>query len=76
MANNGTAPAPQIAKELPDDLNLRLESLRCSKCDRFLGYYAIVEGTIAIKCRRCKAYSIIDARASWELDKAGKLALE
>lgn len=58
--------------DLPEDLNIKLDSLRCANCDRFLLYYAIVEGTIAHKCRRCGCWNIIDARASEaKVDKNG-----
>ncbi len=76
MGNNGNSTEVetlQITNDLPEDLNVSLESLRCAKCGRFLGYYGIIEGTIAIKCRRCKAYSIIDVRA---IDKDGDLLLK
>lgn len=58
----------RVVRKLPDNLNPKLESLRCQgtwngrPCNRFLGYYALVEGTIAIKCRRCKGFTILDVR--------------
>lgn len=46
--------------ELPDDLNPDVEELKCVNCGRFLGLVALVEGTVCIKCRRCKIWSVID----------------
>jgi len=50
--------------ELPTELDIPLESLLCVNCKRHLGYYAIIEGTVAIKCRRCRCWNIVDARST------------
>lgn len=56
-------------QKLPDELNIKLESLRCVSCNRFIMYYALIEGTIAIKCRRCHCWNVVDARS---IDNDGK----
>lgn len=48
---------------LPEDLNVSLREYHCGNCGRFLCLYAIVEGTIVIKCRRCKEYNVLDIRS-------------
>ena len=46
--------------KLPPELNPKLKSLRCENCGRFLAYYAIVEGSMAIKCKRCGHWTAVD----------------
>ncbi len=46
--------------KLPPDLNPKLKSLKCANCGRFLAYYAMVEGSIVIPCRRCHHYTAVD----------------
>lgn len=48
---------------IPPDLNLELKEFHCSNCGRFLALVAIVEGTIAIKCRRCKELNVLNVRS-------------
>ena len=48
--------------ELPPELNVRTEEFHCSKCGRFLGFQAIVEGTIVVKCKTCKEWVALDVR--------------
>lgn len=50
----------QIIKTLPDELNPQVEELHCANCNHFLALEAIVEGTIAIKCRYCKSWNILN----------------
>jgi phage FluMu protein Com len=50
----------QTHRELPPDLNPEVEEFRCVNCGRFLGLVALVEGTIVVKCRRCKIWSVLD----------------
>jgi DNA-directed RNA polymerase subunit RPC12/RpoP len=45
---------------IPPQLKVKVESLRCENCDRFLAYYALVEGTLVIKCRRCGHWTALD----------------
>lgn len=52
----------QVTRELPDNLNPDVEELRCVNCGRFLGLIALVEGTVCLKCKRCKIWSVIDVR--------------
>lgn len=49
------------SKAIPK-LNTKVEAFRCVHCNRFLGYVALIEGTVAIKCRRCKTWCIIDVQ--------------
>lgn len=44
----------------PPELMVKVKSLRCKNCNRFLEYYALVEGTIVIQCRRCKHWTALD----------------
>jgi len=37
-----------------------LEPFYCTRCKRFLGMAYIIEGTIMIKCPRCKIFNILD----------------
>lgn len=46
--------------DMPDELNTKLDSVRCCDCGRFLCLQAIIEGTVAIRCRRCKKWTILD----------------
>jgi len=50
----------QTIKTLPDELNPKVEELRCANCNHFLAMEAMVEGTIAIKCRYCKSWNILN----------------
>lgn len=52
----------ELVDKLPDDLNAKLKTYYCASCGRFLAYHAIIEGTIIIKCRRCKEYNVLDVR--------------
>jgi phage FluMu protein Com len=45
---------------LQEELNIELQSLYCSGCGRFILNYAILEGTIVAKCRRCKRLNVLD----------------
>ena len=51
-----------LLEEIPDELNTTLEELHCSNCGRFLALVAIVEGTLVIKCRQCKNYTVLDVQ--------------
>lgn len=53
----------ELLEKLPEDLNTRLKEYHCANCGRFLCFQAIVEGTIVIKCRRCKEYNVLDIRS-------------
>ena len=52
----------ELLEKLPEELNARLQEYHCAKCGRFLAFIAIVEGTIVIKCRRCKELNVLDVR--------------
>ena len=49
-------------KEELRNVNPEVKEYHCSNCGRFLCFQAIVEGTIAIKCRRCKEFNVLDIR--------------
>jgi len=53
----------EVLKKLSEDYNILFKEYHCSNCGRFLALQAVVEGTIVIKCRRCKEYSVLDIRA-------------
>jgi phage FluMu protein Com len=52
----------QVRNSIPEALKVKVKSLRCENCGRFLAYYALVEGTIAIQCRRCHHWTALDAQ--------------
>jgi len=58
----------EILGRIPEELNARLKKYYCCNCGRFLAYQAVVEGTIVIKCHKCKEFNILDVRTV-ELDK-------
>jgi len=63
----------RLHEKIPDDYNIDFKEYHCSNCGRFLCLQAIVEGTIAIKCRRCKELNVLDIRSVEEpLDKEDK----
>lgn len=43
------------------------QELHCSRCGKFLCYYAIVWGKIIIMCRRCKEWTTIDIQPEKDL---------
>jgi phage FluMu protein Com len=47
-------------QKVADELNVKFEKWFCSSCGRFLLDYAILEGTIVRKCRRCKRMNVLD----------------
>lgn len=59
--------------ELPDELNVELVEIHCTNCGRFLGFQAIVEGTIALKCRQCKQWNILDVHGIEVLSSESKV---
>lgn len=63
MSGNNGQKNSELEKRtnLPAELNEKLQSLRCQNCNRFLLYHAIVEGTVAIVCKKCKTLNIVDA---------------
>jgi phage FluMu protein Com len=42
---------------------IKFQEFHCTKCGRFLALYAIVEGSIIIRCKRCKTDNVMDVRA-------------
>lgn len=69
------AGSPKIVRNsIPADLKVKVKSLRCENCNRFLAYYALVEGTIVIQCRRCHHWTAVDIHSvanGASLDKIG-----
>ncbi len=64
MESSQAVKIPQdILEKLPEDLDIRLKEYHCGNCGRFLCLQALIEGTVVIKCRRCKEWNILDARA-------------
>lgn len=41
-----------------DDADFR--PLHCQGCGRFLLYHAIIEGRVAVKCRKCKKWTTLE----------------
>ena len=50
-------------KSLPEALNPDVKEFRCVNCGRFLGLIALVEGTVCLKCKRCKIWSVVDVHS-------------
>lgn len=72
MANSKIKELTKTFRELPQDMDVEIEEFRCVNCGRFLGLIALVEGTVVIRCRRCKIWSVIDIHREIELDKTDK----
>ena len=49
--------------DIPEELKVTLKEYHCANCGRFLCLQAIVEGTIAIPCRRCKEMNVLDVHS-------------
>lgn len=62
----------ELLEKLPEELNAKLKEYHCANCGRFLAFQAIIDGTIVIKCRRCKEFNILDVRST-ELDKSAQI---
>ncbi len=61
MTGENEAGSPKSARNsIPEELKVKVKSLRCENCNRFLAYYALVEGTIVVQCRRCKHWTAVD----------------
>ncbi|MDD5547087.1 MAG: hypothetical protein PHO67_08055 [Candidatus Omnitrophica bacterium] len=55
------AASAQVVKiEAPDKLNIPLVEFKCGGCRRVLALYAIIDGCMVVKCKRCKAWNCID----------------
>jgi hypothetical protein len=77
LSTTNTIPKPEPVKKrqpesVPPELKVKVKSLRCENCGRFLAYYALVEGTLVIKCRRCQHWTALDVHnlPQGPLDKA------
>ncbi len=56
----GVSVAQVIKIEAPDKLSIPLVELKCGQCRRVLALYAIIEGSVVVKCKRCKTWNAID----------------
>ena len=52
-----------VYPECPEELDTKLEQFRCGECGRVLALVGIVEGTIAIKCKKCREWNVLDVRS-------------
>lgn len=50
-------------EEIPPEMAIKLKEYHCANCGRFLCLQAIAEGTIVVKCRRCKELNILDVQS-------------
>jgi len=60
----GEAKSSVVKVEAPNVLDLKLKEFRCKGCRRVLALVAMVEGTIAIKCKRCKSWNVLDIQST------------
>lgn len=67
MAENGrvifdgaTVKKRVVKVESPEQLEQKLEEFPCAGCKRVLGLVAISDGMVVIKCKRCKAWNVLD----------------
>ncbi len=67
----GVSKAQVVKIEAPDKLNIPLVELKCGGCRRVLALYAIVDGSVVIKCKRCKAWTALDIHS--EVQDNGKV---
>ncbi len=58
--NRNVTILPKSGRELPTGLNPEVEELNCPICGRFLAYIAIVEGTVAVYCKTCKDFIVVN----------------
>lgn len=47
-------------KDISANQMVQTQEIHCSSCGRFIGYQAIILGTIKIKCPRCKEWITIE----------------
>lgn len=57
---NGKIENRSKTKDISPEMKAKLESVHCVNCHRWVGYYAVLEGTVVFHCRKCKCYTIID----------------
>jgi len=46
--------------EAPDKLAIPLVEFKCGGCKRVLCLYAIIDGCVVVKCKRCRAWNALD----------------
>ena len=51
-----------VKVDSPDQLEEKLEEFKCAGCSRVLSLVAIIDGMVVIKCKRCKAWNVLDIR--------------
>lgn len=49
-------------RQIVENQMLQAQEMHCPGCGRFLGYQAILWGTVRIKCPNCKEWTTIDIR--------------
>ena len=54
----------EMREDIPEELNAILKEYHCANCGRFLALQAIIEGTLVIRCRRCKTVNVLDTQSS------------
>lgn len=50
----------------PNQMEENIEEFKCVGCNRVLALVAIVDGMIVIKCKRCKAWNVLDIKRQVE----------
>ena len=58
---------PSSNGEIPEELKAKVKEYHCANCGRFLCFQAILEGTIAVKCKRCKEWNVLDVQSTAEV---------
>jgi phage FluMu protein Com len=58
---------PSLNGQIPEELKVRVKEYHCANCGRFLCFQAILEGTIAIKCKRCKEWNVLNIESTEEV---------
>ncbi len=62
------ATSKSVLDQVPDEMKAKLREYHCSNCGRFLALQAIVEGSIVIRCRRCKELNVLDVQSFEPID--------
>lgn len=72
-AGSANGSPPEVSKttfsEVPEELDAVMQQFRCGgtyqgkPCGRMLALVGIVEGTVAVKCKRCKEWNVLDVRS-------------
>jgi LSD1 subclass zinc finger protein len=60
----GVVKGKVVKVEAPSVLDVKFEEFRCKGCRRVLALVAIVEGSVVVKCKRCKAWNALDIQST------------